>query len=216
MSEAAKIALLQEVVKEAGQKSSPDSHYCSHHFGYLGQRSKSEEIPDTCMTCLKLVDCMISKPEASEVLTRPVAPIRREPSTLEAKHEIDAAEETNVPVDHSTRETAKEELKVALEPEVRTKPLSEEPSDNQFKVDNLGMLHASWSKTVRIDRQSLSRWGRKTEEVEVETVKGKRTRCKVQSIEGSEKGVIQVPDKIQLYLGIGRGELVTVRPVTKK
>jgi hypothetical protein len=136
LSEAAKIALLQEVVKEAVQKSSPDSDYCSHHFGYLGQRSKSEEIPDTCMTCLKLVDCMISKPEASEVLVRPVAPIRREPSTLEAKHEIDLAEEANVPVDHSTRETAKEELKAALEPEIRAKPFPREPSDNQFKVDN--------------------------------------------------------------------------------
>jgi len=168
------------------------------------------------MTCLKLVDCMISKPEASEVLVRPVAPIRRELSTLEAKREIDVAKEANVPVDHSTRETAKEELKVALEPEVRAKPLSEGPSDNQFKVDNLGMLYASWSKTVRIDSQSLSGWGMKTEEVEVETVKGKRARCKVQSMEDSERGVIQVPDKIQLYLGIGKGELVTVRPVTKK
>jgi len=159
---------------------------------------------------------MLSKPETSEVLVCPVAPIKREPSTLEVKHEVDVAEEANVPVDYSTRETAKEELKAVLELEIKTKPLSKEPSENQLKVENLDMLYASWSKTVRIDRQSMSGWGKKTQEVEVETVKGKRARCKVYPIEDSEKGVIQVPDKIQLYLEIGKGEFVTVRPVPKK
>jgi hypothetical protein len=159
---------------------------------------------------------MLSEPETSEVLVSPVALIKGEPSTLKVKHEVDVGEEANVPVDHSTRETAKEELKAALEPEIRTKPFPKEPSENQFKVKNLDMLYASWSKTVRIDRQSLSGWGKKTEEVEIETVKGKRARCKVSPIEDSEKGVIQIPDKIQLHLEIGKGELVTVRPVTKK
>ena len=32
---------------------------CRYHFGYLGNRSKNEEIPDECMTCEKIVSCML-------------------------------------------------------------------------------------------------------------------------------------------------------------
>ncbi|MGD8565122.1 MAG: hypothetical protein PVF96_02090 [Candidatus Bathyarchaeota archaeon] len=32
---------------------------CRYHFGYLGNRSKNEEIPDECMTCEKIVNCML-------------------------------------------------------------------------------------------------------------------------------------------------------------
>lgn len=88
-----------------------------------------------------------------------------------------------------------------------------EPSENQFKVENLGMLYKSWSKTVRVDRQTLSGWGEKIKEVEVETLDGKRTRCKVQPMEGSKKRIIQIPDKMQLDLEIEEGELVKVKPV---
>jgi len=34
-------------------------HGCSHHFGYLSERSKSEGIPEECMTCDKIVQCML-------------------------------------------------------------------------------------------------------------------------------------------------------------
>jgi len=34
---------------------------CPHHFGYLSQRSKKEKIPDECMTCEKIVQCMLKK-----------------------------------------------------------------------------------------------------------------------------------------------------------
>lgn len=213
LSEAAKIAVVQKVM-ETAKKSPSDPDYCPHHFGYLGQRSKGEEISGVCMTCLKLLDCMISKPKTSEVLPPLVAPIKREASTLRVKREIGIAKEANVSVDHS-KETAREELKTTFKPEIKTKPPSKEPSENQFKVKDLDMLYASWSETVCIDRQSMSGWGKETKEVEIETGKGKRARCKVYPIAGSERGVIHVPDKVQVYLEIGRGELVAVRPLTK-
>lgn len=32
---------------------------CTHHFGYLGERTKSEQIPEDCMVCENLVKCMV-------------------------------------------------------------------------------------------------------------------------------------------------------------
>ena len=37
------------------------SSNCNYGFGYLGQRKKGEEIPESCMECSKLVNCMLSK-----------------------------------------------------------------------------------------------------------------------------------------------------------
>jgi len=36
-------------------------HGCPYHFGYLSQRSRKEEIPEECMTCKKIVECMLKK-----------------------------------------------------------------------------------------------------------------------------------------------------------
>jgi len=32
---------------------------CSHHFGYLSERSSKEEIPEECMACAEIVNCML-------------------------------------------------------------------------------------------------------------------------------------------------------------
>jgi len=32
---------------------------CSHHFGYLAHRPKDAPIPQECLTCQKIVDCML-------------------------------------------------------------------------------------------------------------------------------------------------------------
>jgi len=32
---------------------------CEHHFGYLSQRASKEKIPEECMTCEKIVQCML-------------------------------------------------------------------------------------------------------------------------------------------------------------
>ncbi|MCK4482638.1 hypothetical protein KAU55_05390, partial [Candidatus Bathyarchaeota archaeon] len=66
----------------------------------------------------------------------------------------------------------------------------------------------------------LSQWeesydGAKIEQVEVETFDGKRTRCKVKPIKDSKhegKGIIRIPEKIQLNLDIKKGELVRLKP----
>ena len=31
---------------------------CSHHLGYLKHRAKNEPIPEECLTCSKMIDCM--------------------------------------------------------------------------------------------------------------------------------------------------------------
>lgn len=36
----------------------PAKQKCPHHYGYLKTRSKSENIPEECMICEKLLDCM--------------------------------------------------------------------------------------------------------------------------------------------------------------
>jgi hypothetical protein len=95
-----------------------------------------------------------------------------------------------------------------------------EPSVNQLIVENLGGLLVP-SDRVRIDSETLSKWEEpyedvKIEEVEVETFDGKTSRCKVKPIKDSKyegKGVIRMPEKIQLNLEIKKGELVRVKPV---
>jgi hypothetical protein len=34
---------------------------CSHHLGYLSERSSKEKIPDECMMCKDIVECMLKK-----------------------------------------------------------------------------------------------------------------------------------------------------------
>jgi len=34
---------------------------CPYHFGYLSQRSRKEVIPEECMTCERIVQCMLDK-----------------------------------------------------------------------------------------------------------------------------------------------------------
>ncbi|MFB3889249.1 MAG: hypothetical protein ACE14S_07135 [Candidatus Bathyarchaeia archaeon] len=39
-------------------ENSPD---CRKHFGYLSERSAKDGIPDECMTCKAIVQCMLKK-----------------------------------------------------------------------------------------------------------------------------------------------------------
>lgn len=41
---------------------------CKQYFGYLGERSKGEEIPEQCMTCSKLLGCMLIKIKTSRTM----------------------------------------------------------------------------------------------------------------------------------------------------
>jgi len=74
---------------------------------------------------------------------------------------------------------------------------------------------------VRIDNQAILQWkelygDKEITEVDVETLNGQTTRCKFKPIKDSKlegKGIIQVPQKIQLTLQTSQGELVMVKPV---
>ena len=33
--------------------------HCAHHLGYLSERSKNEKIPDECIVCENIVQCML-------------------------------------------------------------------------------------------------------------------------------------------------------------
>jgi predicted regulator of Ras-like GTPase activity (Roadblock/LC7/MglB family) len=109
-----------------------------------------------------------------------------------------------------------------IEPEVNPEPLLPEPPVNQFIVENLGGLLVP-SDTVRIDSAVMVQWknlyaDKKIEEVDVETLNGKTTRCNFKPIKGSKyegKGIIQIPEKIQLTLQTKKGELVMVKPVVE-
>jgi len=67
-------------------------------------------------------------------------------------------------------------------------------------------------RSAVVCKETLSQLGKKVKEVEVETVDGKKARCKVASMESSKGTIIEVPDKVQHALGITRGDLVKVKP----
>lgn len=37
---------------------------CRYHFGYLGERTQKDQIPDDCIVCMNIVDCMLKKMNA--------------------------------------------------------------------------------------------------------------------------------------------------------
>lgn len=104
--------------------------------------------------------------------------------------------------------------------EASTEKILPEPQVNQFIVENVGGLFAS-ADTVRIDCETLSQWtelyeDKKIEEAMVETFGGKSVRCKLKPLKNAKlegKGIIQIPEKIQQMLDVGKGELVRVKPV---
>ncbi|MGQ9507392.1 MAG: hypothetical protein ACUVTB_05985, partial [Candidatus Bathycorpusculaceae bacterium] len=140
-------------------------------------------------------------------------PLKNAPPPPKMEPEIPMTEELPQPAEE---EEPKNTEKLPIEPE----PLLPEPPVNQLIVENLGGLLVP-SDTVRIDSEILSQWeklyeDRKIEEVEIETFDGKTTTCKVKPIKDSKyegKGVIQMPEKVQLALEIKKGELVRAKPI---
>jgi hypothetical protein len=45
--------------KKVVQQPSIEAVDCKHHFGYLSERSKSEALPEECIVCPKIVQCML-------------------------------------------------------------------------------------------------------------------------------------------------------------
>jgi len=137
----------------------------------------------------------------------------KNPPPPKIEPEIPMVEEPQQPTEE---EEPKKTEKAPIEPET----LLSEPPVNQLIVENLGGLLVP-SDTVRIDNEILSQWeklyeNKKIEEVEIETFDGKTTKCKVKPIKDSKyegKGVIQMPEKVQLALEIKKGELVRAKPI---
>jgi hypothetical protein len=51
----------QAETKENLVKNSDKPSGCHYHTGYLSERSSKEEIPDECLVCKDIVDCMLKK-----------------------------------------------------------------------------------------------------------------------------------------------------------
>jgi hypothetical protein len=147
-------------------------------------------------------------------------PLKSDSPTSKRGPEFPIVKKFEEPVEEYTEEPEIEEPKETVEREITPEPQLPEPPVNQLIVENLGGLLVP-SDTVRIDNEILSQWeelyvDKKIVEVEVGTFDGKTTRCKVKPIKGSKyegKGIIQMPEKMQLELEIKKGELVRVKPI---
>jgi hypothetical protein len=101
-------------------------------------------------------------------------------------------------------------------------PMLPEPPVIQLIVENLRGFRVP-SDTVRVDENVIAQWNelysdKKIGKVEIEALNGKTARCKVKEIKKSRdsgKGIIKIPEKIQVTLEIASGELVTVKPVVE-
>jgi len=142
-----------------------------------------------------------------------------------ADEEIAEAEniETDQPeeLEEETATTEPEEIE-QVEPEIDTDPLLPEPPVTQLIVENLKGFRVP-SDEVRVDQEVIQQWSElygddKIKEVEVEALNGKTIRCKFKQIKKSKdagKGIVKMPEKIQLTLETQQGELVTVKPIVE-
>lgn len=96
------------------------------------------------------------------------------------------------------------------------------PPVTQLIVETLtGILVRS--DTVQIDKSLIDDWNNlygedKIKEVHIEALNGKTTRCKFKPIKDSKqegKGIIKLPEKIQITLEATQGDLVMVKPVVE-
>jgi len=181
-------------------------------------------------TVIRLVEKIHPAQSGDETLTT-VAPELAEPELEEdetAEDEVaeeitdqteDEEEENELPEEETATTEDEEE---PFEPEIDTEPLLPEPPVTQLIVENLSGFRVP-SDTVRIDQEVITQWNelygdKKINEVKIETLSGKTTRCKFKHIKKSKdagKGIIKMPEKIQLTLETSQGALVTVKPVVE-
>jgi hypothetical protein len=167
-------------------------------------------------TVIKLVEKIHPTSTDDETLTVETEPAEEEAAEEETESTEEAENESVEEEETATTEPTEEEET----PEVDDEPLLPEPPVTQLIIENLGGLLVP-SDTVRIDKAVITQWNdlygdKEIEEIDLETLDGKTTRCKVKPIKNSkhkEKGIIQMPEKIQLTLEVTKGELVMVKPV---
>jgi len=49
----------KENIERENLKPQPSKTTCTHHFGYLSERSTKEKMPEECMNCPEVVNCML-------------------------------------------------------------------------------------------------------------------------------------------------------------
>jgi hypothetical protein len=161
-------------------------------------------------TVLKLLEKI--SPTPLKNIPTPSPPQTPKPTTILTPTPTPPVEEKEAFEEPAIQKPIEEELKTEI-------PSFEVPA-TQLIVENIGGLLVP-SDTVRIDNETLTQWenlfeGKKVEYVEIETFDGKTTKCKVKPIKDSKyfgKGIVQIPEKMQLTLEIKKGELVRVRPI---
>jgi hypothetical protein len=47
------------ITEEKSIQTHPKGQRCAHQFGYLSKRSSKEKIPEECMMCENIVQCML-------------------------------------------------------------------------------------------------------------------------------------------------------------
>jgi predicted regulator of Ras-like GTPase activity (Roadblock/LC7/MglB family) len=192
---------------------------------------------------IKLVDEIKPEPATAEPEPEPEEEAIEE--TAEADDEEETTYEPAEPEEPELEEeAAPEEIEETEEPEPEEAELNEpeipieeqqpqeieeengllipDPPVTQLIVEDLGGLLVP-SDTIRVDYALISQWNdlygdRKLEEVDLEALNGKTTRCKFKNIKDSKysgKGIIQMPEKIQKTLETAKGELVMVKPVVE-
>lgn len=143
----------------------------------------------------------------------------KKPSKNKKEPEFPTISKPEESTDKTLEEVKVEDQEGSID-EVELKSTLQELPVNQFIVENLGGLLVP-TDTVRIDDEILIQWSElhengKIEEVEVETFTGQSARCKVKPIKSSKyigKGIMRMPEKMQSYLEIRKGELVRAKPV---
>ncbi len=175
---------------------------CSNYFGYLSQISPGKDTPDQCLMCGRLLECKLSKLDSTSR--------GMEPENIAIDKNLRSFEKPEVDIGTNAIEL---EPDLEISPGLLAEPPSIKPSGKEFVVDTLGMLYASWVGTVHINRETLSSWGEKINEVSVETNSGKKMRCKVMPSEDQRKGIVLIPDKILLNLEVRKGDHVRIEPV---
>jgi hypothetical protein len=174
---------------------------------------------------IKLVDQIQTASTENETITNTdEAPttVASEPVEEEVTEEIadESADEYTYEAEDTENEQPEEPEPVELE--AYDDALLPEPPVTQLIVENLGGLLVP-SDTVRLGQEVIAQWkelysDKKINEVAVEALNGKSTRCKFKQIKKSKdsgKGIIKMPEKIQLTLETASGELVTVKPIVE-
>ncbi|MEM3377567.1 MAG: hypothetical protein QW674_01300 [Candidatus Bathyarchaeia archaeon] len=160
-------------------------------------------------------------PAQQNALTVELEPIKE--TTIEEAEQAQEAEQTEeAEASEETAkepETPKEEEAVEDEEDEVSTP---KPPVTQLIVENLSGLLVR-ADTVQIDKSLIADWnelyGEGTiKEVHIEALNGKTARCKFKPIKDSKqegKGIIKIPEKIQIELEATQGDLVMVKPVVE-